>query len=348
MINVTDGKLTITQQADSGDFSNNRPSPVTELDPETAALYGDKIGRFLPDITLTPDFTESAEIMRAYWQESFGTPIDGVLSFDPVALSYLLGATGPVKLATGETLTADNAVSELLNQVYFRYEPEQQDAFFASAAASIFSVVSSGAGDTSDLVEALGRAIDEGRLLYVPSAEAEAELIAGNRIDGMLPADNSEKTMVGVYVNDVTEGKLDYYAKLSVAATSDQCTATEPTFTTTATFASTLDPNAVDGLAEYISPARFFPKGVIATDLVLYGPVGSTFTGATVDGAPSVATAVPHLDRPAVKVRIVNEPGVSHTVVANFTGAAGEYGPLEVWHTPMVQPTEVTIATPGC
>ena len=165
-----------------------------------------------------------------------------------------------------------------------------QDAYFAAAAASIFGVVSSGAGDTSALVEALGRAIDEGRLLYVPSAEAEAELIAGNRIDGMLPADNSEKTMVGVYVNDVTEGKLDYYAKLTVAATSDQCTATEPTFSTTATFASTLDPNAVEGLASYISPARFFPKGVIATELVLYGPVGSTFTGATVDGAPSVAT----------------------------------------------------------
>ena len=303
----------------------------------------------MPDITLTPDFTESAEIMRAFWAESFGTPIDGVLSFDPVALSYLLGATGPVKLATGETLTADNAVSELLNRVYFRFqEGDQQDAYFAAAAASVFGAVRSGAGDTSALVEALGRAIDEGRLLYVPSAEAEAELIAGNRIDGKLPADNSEKTMVGVYVNDITEGKLDYYAKLAVAATSDQCTATEPTFSTTATFASTLNPNDVEGLAEYISPARFFAKGVIATELVLYGPVGSTFTGATVDGAPSVATALPHLDRPAVKVSILNPPGASHTVVANFTGAAGEYGPLEVWHTPMVQPTDVTVATPGC
>ena len=319
------------------------------LDPETAALYGDKIGRYMMDVTLTPDFTETAEIMRGFWADRFGTPIDGVISFDPVALSYLLGATGPVTLATGETLTAENAVSELLNQVYFKIDDsELQDAYFAAAAASIFGVVTSGAGDTSALVEALGRAIDEGRLMYVPSAEAEAELIAGNRIDGMLPADNSEKTMVGVYVNDVTEGKLDYYAKMTVAATSDQCTATEPTFSTTATFASTLDPNAVEGLASYISPARFFPKGVIATDLVLYGPVGSTFTGATVDGAPSVATGVAHLDRPAVKVRIVNQPGASHTVVANFTGAAGEYGPLEVWHTPMVQPVDVTVATPGC
>lgn len=348
MINVTDGKITIAKQASSGDFNNNRPEPIVALDPETAALYGDKIGRFMQDVTLTPDFTESSEIMRAFWAESFGTPIDGVVSFDPVGLSYLLGATGPVKLPTGETLTADNAVSELLNQVYFRYEPEQQDAFFAAAAASIFGVVSSGSGDTSDLVEALGRSVDEGRLMYVPTSEAEAEFIAGTRVSGKLPEDNSEQTMVGVYVDDITEGKLDYYAKLTVGAASDQCTVDAPTFTTTATFASTLDPGAVDGLAEYISPARFFAKGVISTDLVLYGPVGATFASATVDGAPSAAKAVTHLGRPAVKINIVNQPGASHTVVANFTGATGEYGPLEVWHTPMVQPTEVTVTTPGC
>ena len=349
LVNVTDGKISIAKQANSGDFNNNRPEPIIELHPETAALYGDKIGRFMPDITLTPDFTESAELMRAYWAESFGTPIDGVVSFDPVALSYLLGATGPVKLSTGETLTADNAVSELLNRVYFRFpEGDEQDAYFAAAASSVFGALMSGSGDTSALVDSLGKAVDEGRLMYVPTAEAEAEFIAGSRIDGKLPADNSEKTMVGVYVDDITEGKLDYYAKLAIAATSDQCTVDAPTFTTTATFASTLDGGEVDDLAEYISPARFFAKGTISTDLVLYGPVGSTFASATVDGAPSAATALPHLGRPAVKINIVNPPGASHTVVATFTGAAGEYGPLEVWHTPMVQPTEVTVTTPGC
>jgi hypothetical protein len=57
---------------------------------------------------------------------------------------------------------------------------------------------------------------------------------------------------------------------------------------------------------------------------------------------------LPHLGRPAVKINIVNPPGASHTVAATFTGAAGEYGPLEVWHTPMVQPTKVTVETPGC
>ncbi|WP_173922347.1 DUF4012 domain-containing protein [Agromyces sp. Marseille-P2726] len=348
MVNVTDGVISIAQQASSADFANNRPEPIVAIDPETEALYGDKIGRFMQDITLTPDFTESAEIMRAWWAETFGTQVDGVVSFDPVGLSYLLGATGPVTLPTGETLTSENAVSQLLNEVYFRYEAEEQDAFFAGAAATVFEVLRSGSGDMSALVESLGRAIDEGRLMYVPSDAAEAEYIADTRVSGTLPVDNTGQTIVGVYVDDITEGKLDYYAKLAVDATSDQCTADAPTFTTTATFASTLDPAAVEDLAEYISPARFFEKGWISTDLVLYGPVGSTFSSATVDGAPAEATALPHLGRPAVKVNILNGPGESHTVAATFTGAAGEYGPLEVWHTPMVQPTDVTVSMPGC
>jgi hypothetical protein len=238
MVNVTDGVISIAQQASSSDFANNRPEPIVPLDPETAALYGDKIGRFMQDITLTPDFTESAEIMRAWWAESFGTQIDGVVSFDPVALSYLLSATGPVTLPTGETLTADNAVAQLLNEAYFRYEKEEQDVFFAGAAATVFDVVRSGSGDMSTLVESLGRAVDEGRLMYVPSDAAEAEYIAGSRVSGMLPVDNTEQTIVGVYVDDITEGKLDYYAKLGVDATSDQCTADAPTFTTTATGAA--------------------------------------------------------------------------------------------------------------
>lgn len=349
LVNVTDGRISIAQQASSTDFQNARPTPVTELNPETTALYGDKVGRYMQDIMLTPDFTESADIMRAWWAESFGTPIDAVVSFDPVGLGYLLGATGPVTLPTGEQLTADNAASEVLNRVYFRYDdPEEQDAYFASVAASVFQVVSSGAGDSRSLVEALVRAVDEGRLMYAPSDPEEAEYIAETRIAGVPPVDNSERTAVGVYVDDITEGKLDYYAKLGIEATSDQCTAAAPTFTTTTTFTSTLDPAAVDDLAEYISPARFFPKGWISTDLVLYGPVGSSFASVTVDGAPAAPAVQPHLGRPAVKVNIVNPPGTAHTVVATFTGAAGDYGPLEVWHTPMVQPTDVTITTPGC
>lgn len=52
--------------------------------------------------------------------------------------------------------------------------------------------------------------------------------------------------------------------------------------------------------------------------------------------------------RPAVKVNVINEPSSSHTVGVTFAGQPGDYGPIEVWHTLMVGPTEVTIDTRGC
>ena len=352
MIHVDNGAISIAQQASSSDFYNGRPAPIVELDAATVALYGDKIARYMQDVTVTPNFTESARIMGAFWAETFGTPIDGTLSIDPVALSYLMVAAGPVELPNGDVLESQSVVSTLLNEVYFRFPvPAMQDAYFAVAAGAIFDSLTS-VDDPRALVEQVTKGVDEGRIFYVPTSPAEAELISGTRLAGTLPADNAQTTLLGSYVNDITEGKLNYYMDTAVTVESDVCTVAAdvaPTFTITSSLTSTLQPDEVRGLARYISPARFFAKGVISTDLVVYGPVGATFVSAAVDGVPVAATAVEHLGRPAVKINVINDPASSHAVTAVFSGAAGaDYGPVEVWHTPMVRATPVTIEAPGC
>lgn len=350
LLSVEDGAIDIAQQASSADFDNFRPDPVVDLDPETVALYGDKIARHTMDATMTPDFTESVEIMRAFWAESFGTPVDGVLSIDPVALSYLLEATGPVTLQTGEPLTAENAVPLLLNEVYFRFpDPYVQDAFFAAAAAAVFDALASSIDDPRGFIDAAARAVDEGRILYVPDDAAEAALIAETRIAGTLPAGNDEITMLGAYVNDITRSKLDYYVDTSVAVAAEICEAEGTAeFALSMTLESVLRPDEVESLPYYVSPADFFPRGVISTDVVLYGPVGSTFVSASVDGAEVSATALPHLGRPAVTLNVVKDPGSVRTVEATFSGAEGAYGPIEVWYTPMARTTPVTVDATGC
>ena len=365
MIDVDKGRISIGQQASSGDFRNGRPEPVIALNPETQALYGDKVGRWIPDATMTPDFTETATIMRAWWAEEFGTPIDGVVSFDPVALSYLLAATGPAVVPNDPIeiegrqvrvldepvqLTAETAVPYLLNGVYWQYsEARQQDAVFAAAARSIFDVITAGGADPRALIDSLVRAVDEGRLMYQPATDAEAQLIAGSKISGTLPDSNDETVVVGAYVNDFTTSKLDYYMQLDLAASSTQCTAPDtPVFTLTATLTNTLTPQLASDLPRAISPAKFFPKGHVATNLVLYGPVGVSQAKVTVDGKEQSHPVLPHLGRSAVLVPIHNTPGQSHTVTVEFAAEPGDYGPLEVRHTPMVRPTPVDVTTPGC
>ncbi|BDZ39240.1 DUF4012 domain-containing protein [Microbacterium suwonense] len=364
-IDVDKGKIEIGEQASSADFKNGRTKPVTTLEPETAALYGDKIGRYIQDSTLTPDFPETAGIVRAWWAEAFATPIDGVVSFDPVALGYLLKATGPAEvpdetvevlgrtihvLKQPLTLTADNAVAFLLKDVYDQYTiPAQQDAVFALSTHAIFDALTSGKAEPKALLESLTRAVDEGRLMYQPSDDEQAKLIGESRLSGRMPTSNADTTMVGAYVNDFTEGKLDYYLQLDMAATSTQCSAPEkPTFEVSATITNTLDDQQAADLPRYVAPARYFKKGVIATNLVVYGPVGATVTKVLVDGKEVKATAKPHLGRNAVMVPLQNKPGQKHALTVQYEGAAGEYGPFEVRHTPMVRQTPVSIDAPGC
>ncbi|UNK70106.1 DUF4012 domain-containing protein [Microbacterium sp. H1-D42] len=364
MITVDKGKISIGQQASSGNFKNGRPDPVAGLTPETKALYGDKVARWISDATMTPDFTESAAIVRSWWAEEFGTPIDAVVSFDPVALSYLLKATGPAVVPNDPiefngqtlyplekplTLTAENAVPFLLNEVYWKYEPAAQDAIFAASAKSVFDVLTAGNVEPKQLLDSLTRAVDEGRLMYQPATEDEAKLVAESKLSGKLPSTNDDSTALAVYVNDFTQSKLDYYMQLDVAAETTQCTAPDaPTFALTATLTNTVTPEMAPDLPRSIAPAKYFEKGRVATNLVFYGPVGATSATVTVDGAEQSRKSLPHLGRPAVMVPVYNDPGQKHTVTVEFHGAKGEYGPLEVRHTPMVRETPVELSTPGC
>ena len=352
MLTAENGKISVTQQANSTDFRNGRPDPVIALSPETEALYGDKIGRYIQDATLSPDFSETAQIVRAWWADTYGTPVDAVASMDPVALGYLLRAIGPVTMPApfGETITADNAVPLLLNEVYAKYpDPATQDAFFAAAARSVFDALLTTHADPKTLLTALVQASNEGRLMYSPGDEAQAKMLAGTPVGGNMPSDNTKTTDFGVYVDDLTASKLDYYLQMGIAASSTQCQKPDaPTFTSTVTLQNTLDPAAVPGLPAYVDPGLFFPKGHASTDVYVYGPVGSTLVGVTVDGQPVAVSGLPHLGRTVAKVNVLMAPGQTATITASFSAPAGAFGPLEVRHTPMVKSTPVTIDTPGC
>ncbi|MGO1628792.1 MAG: DUF4012 domain-containing protein [Microbacterium sp.] len=358
MLTLDNGRMEITQEASRYDLNSNRPESILPLNSSTEAIYTDRVGKFIQDVTMTPDFAQSAHLARAFWSETLGDPGDAVVAVDPVMLSYLLNATGPVELPTGDTLTSDNAVKLLLNEVYWRYpggSPEsafQQDAFFASAAAGIFEGLTDVQGGIGALVSELARGYNEGRILYAPTDSIEAKAVQGTRFGGPLTAQNNEdNTMLGVFVNDNTEGKLDYYTDMSVDIASDVCQAdSDPTFTTTATYNYKLSPESVEGLPIYISTGRYFPRGVKSTNLVFYGPVGSTFVSAKLDGqefAPQAGTN--DLGRQAVLVNFESDPASTHTVEVTFSAPADqEYGPLAVRTTPMIKKVPVNIDAPGC
>lgn len=348
LVTVDNGAISIDAQASSGDFHNGAANPVMPLDPSMEALYGSKIGRYVQDITTPADFPYTAQLALAFWKQYNATPIDGVVSFDPVALSYLLKATGPITLPTGDVVTPDNAVPLFLNQVYFRYsDPKVQDAFFAAAAASVFDAVQHGNLQTKPMLQALTQAVNEHRMLYWSADPAQQKLLADTALVGMLPTANTTDTGVGVFFNDTTGAKMDYYLDPTITVTSDQCTASAPTLTSSVTLTSTAPADAASSLPPYILGP--FYGGRTAVDVTVYGTVGGTMSDYKVDGqAVTPSYTGENLGRPVAKIPVVLSPGQKLTVTYTMKGAAGKYGPLQVYTTGMAHTTPVVMTTPGC
>ncbi|KJL26333.1 DUF4012 domain-containing protein [Microbacterium azadirachtae] len=343
-VHVENGKIVRGTVVSSSDFTHQpRPEPVVPLDPQAVNIFGDKIGRYSPDFTMVPNFPTAVQILHGWWASDIHTDFQGVLSIDPVALSYVLEATGPVTLATGDQLTSQNAVSLLLNEVYFRYpQSKDQDAFFASAADSIFTKVTAGEASPVKLIQALFRAADEGRLLYQSDDPQQTKLIDNSRMSGIMPTSNAEQTAVGVYLNDNTGSKKSYYLDMAI----DACRADGGAVSGHATLTSTLTQDKANELPNYIK-GPYFAAEDISSYVVVYGPVGSELTGITIDGNPaSPLSQGEHLGRPAVKVEVVNHLTDTHTIAFSFKTAKTE-GPLAIWTTPMSRATPAKV-DPTC
>jgi hypothetical protein len=293
--------------------------------------------------------------LKAHIQRDRGTSVDGVISIDPLALSYMLKATGPITLSTGDVLSSDNAVSLLLNEVYFRWdsykEAEKVDAFFAEAASTILTKVLSGDFDFAEMASAINKGVDQGSIMAWFANPDEQQLLDGSRLQGALPKDNTDETVLGVYYRDTSASKIDYYLQTATHTTSDVCTSPEnPTFTTTVTLHSNLTVEQAKALPDYVNSGHF-GADMFSTQVFVYGPVGATLTEARIDsrGVETVQNiGATDLGRPVASFTAYLAPGETSEVTATFTGAPGNFGPLEVRGTPMINTTVRTLDPATC
>ncbi len=288
VVRTTDGRIELTAQGSSSDFENFG-EPVLPLAPDVEGIFETRPARYIQNVTQVPDFTVGGPLAREMWARQTGQSVDGVIATDPVALSYMLEATGPIQLPTGDTLTAENAVQLLLNDVYLRYErPADQDAFFAAAAASVFTEIAGGDLDPAALIAALGRAGDERRLLVWSAHEDDQQVLADTTLAGRLPASTDDTARLGVYLNDGTGSKMDYYVTADTQLAWTDCVADEAgrtvsPLTLTVTITNNAPADAATSLPPYITGGGGFgvPAGVARTVAYIYLPEGYALTSST-------------------------------------------------------------------
>ncbi len=213
LISVTDGQMSI------GDFvpriGLSEDEAVESVDEEDEALFGDHSNLYNSGNTYSPDWPRNSQRVAALWKSQYGQDVDGVVGIDPVFLQYLLGLVGNVSLPDGTVVDGTNAAKVLMHDVYWNYPVEESDGIFASVASAAFDKILGGIGDVdvTKLVGAFERGAEEGRLIAWMRNDDEQNAIKEMGIDASLPDpdDPSADPVAGVYFNNLSFSKLDWY-----------------------------------------------------------------------------------------------------------------------------------------
>ena len=376
LITADHGRLTFGKQVLASTLGV-RAAPVLPLSALETQLFGTQPGVDMRDANLTPDFSRAADLWRARWQEVEGGTLDGVIAVDPVTLSYIIGATGPVtvpevtatvagKTATfpQRTFTAANVVDYLEHQVYIDYPTgDEQQVVFAATTKAVFSRLTGGGASAESLLKALGRAGSERRLAVESFDQPARGLLAGTAVAGDLQTPVAGRPRVNVLFNDFTGAKMSYYLRYSLSVSSTSCTSGVQGLSAHLKIWSTAPANARTTLPPFITGGGLYgvTPGSQSIQYMIVGPLGGSIGNMLVNGAPltkdpSNRTALPDFSqrgqlgtRPLLSNYLGLDPGQTIDVTWTMSSGNGQTGAPLVGMTPSIVPGNPNASvTPAC
>lgn len=359
VLRAHDGRIELVTQ--SSGSALGMFSPAISVDPNQTTIYSNRLGKFIGDVNLTPDFPTVAASAKAMWESRHSERIEGVIAIDPVVLAHLLDASGPLEVAKDPattsglpaTLTAGNVVKTLLSDVYTHLEGDSsQDAYFADVSRKIFESVSSGSIPGPKLLDALSKSVSEGRVLVWSAHKPEQEILTQNPLGGSISGPAASGAAFGVYFNDGTGAKMDFYVRRSVQLAKFCENDGYSLYKVRVKQTNTAPPNAATSLPDTVTGAGLHgvPAGFVQTNVVIYGPAFSQVDITRKDGTQVPFASHLHENRPVGTMATRLAPGQSTELEMTFITVVQD-SPPNIRVTPTVQPVHDVWRVPeyvGC
>ncbi|MBK5224748.1 MAG: DUF4012 domain-containing protein, partial [Acidimicrobiia bacterium] len=325
-IEVSDGALTLVDSGQSRDVINGPGADDVQLDIGDEFL--ERYARYTPNVnfqnaTVSPHFPSSAQVAASFFTQSMGTPIDGVITVDPLALggfADLVGGVDDLPIVGGPFDGA--ALAELLLVSGYELASVDQEEVLDAAVQQTFSKFTAGSlPGPRGLADALSPYVHEGRLLMWSADPAEQELLVTLGLDGSLPpADGTDMVLVGIDNNGAS--KIDIYIDRDIThdVRYDPATgATTATVTATFTNTATLDlPEVVIGNNDDL------PLGTANTYVTIFTPLA--LQQARVDGQIVGVASHPEQGFQTYSALVAIPPGGELTMTWELAGTLSPGG----------------------
>ncbi|KQR96233.1 hypothetical protein ASG12_18745 [Williamsia sp. Leaf354] len=298
----------------------------------------------------SPHFPYAAQIWMSMWRQQTNTRLDGALATDPIALSYLLKATGPITLSNGDSITGDNVVEVTLSSSYKRFGGDNpaRKAYLQEIASKAITTLTTARGNTGGVLEALGRAVHERRLMvYSTRPEEQALLVSSGLAHEVTQTD---APYAEVTVGNLAGNKIDYYLRRAVRYESGSCTGDMRQSTLTVSLTNTatdlsLPAYVIGGLG---NPDKRIRPGTNYANLTANLTNGAVLQTITVDGqAPLYGTGT-ELGHLHVMTQLRIKPGATAVVKYTFLEPTSARGAAVVPVQPLVDEPAVTVDVPQC
>ena len=341
LISVTDGQMSIGEFVPRIGLSEDEA--VESVDEEDEALFGNHSNLYNSGNTYSPDWPRNSQRVAALWKSQYGQDVDGVVGIDPVFLQYLLGLVGNVSLPDGTVVDGTNAAKVLMHDVYWNYPVEESDGIFAAVASAAFDkILGIGDVDVTKLVGAFERGAEEGRLIAWMRNDDEQNAIKETGIDASLPDpdDPSAEPVAGVYFNNLSFSKLDWYlnadTQIGQGVKNGDGTCS---YRITVTLTNIMTQEEAGKLPDYVAAsAPDAARDDERLNVSLFAPTGGNITDLTVEGTQFGLGAATWHGIPFYSGTVDLHAGETTTITYTLTTSA-EAGdkPLTLRQTPTCQ-----------
>lgn len=351
ILHFDNGKATVDSLAPNTELTG--PFTPIDLGPEYTHQYGwTNPSTDYRNSNQSAHFPYAAQIWKAMWSQQTGQNVDGAIAIDPIALSYILGAVGPITLADGEKITKENVVELTESTAYVRFPTDQvaRKQYLQDIANAVVKKVLGPVESPRELLDALGKAVGEGRIAVWSASPEDQELLEQTPLAHAVPDDPAP--YAGVVINNLGGNKLDYYLKREIEYAADGCDGPRRNSTVTVRLTN----NTPDApLPDYVAGSEGFlpnvpleiPNGTMLTSVRLLATTDAQLVSAVANGEPMKVFSEVERGHPSYEAQVAIPRGQSGEVTFYLSEPTAKGAP-RVPVQPLVDAVAPKVSVPQC